>query len=124
MKLKETLLGCWALLCTLSPTAAVAQVSDCGMTLPTGEDSVRYARFREGAARAQRSRTAPAQGAAKTTATQTAQSIVWPGGEVYQFRGALCLTPEVLGKFHNAAGVLDKQLVHDWWDFEETIPEN
>lgn len=66
----------------------------------------------------------PAQGTAKTTATQTAQSIVWPGGEVYQFRVALCLTPEVLGKFHNAAGVLDKQLVHDWWDFEETITEN
>ena len=106
MKLKKTLLGRWTLLCTLSPTAAVAQVCDCG------------------AARAQRSRTAPAQGAAKANATQTAHSIVWSGGEVYQFRVALCLTPEVLGKFHNAAGVLDKQLVHDWWDFEETIPEN
>ena len=112
-------------LAALSPWQLRAQHIDCGCTDHlSGEDSVRYARFREGAARAQRSRTAPAQGAAKTTATQTAHSIVWPGGEVYQFRVAPCLTPEVLGKFHNAAGVLDKQLVHDWWDFEETIPEN
>lgn len=119
MKLKKMLLGCWALLCTLSPTAAVAQVCDCGMRLPTGEDSVRYARFWEGAARAQRARLAPAQGAAQATATQTAQGIVWPGGEVYQFRVALCLTPEVLGKFYNGEGVLDKQLVRDWWDETE-----
>ena len=84
MKLKETLLGCWALLCTLSPTAAVAQVCDCGMTLPTGEDSVRYARFREGAARAQRSRTAPAQGAAKAHATPTAHSLLRSGGKRHQ----------------------------------------
>ncbi len=119
MKLKKQLLQCLTLFCTLSPTAAVAQVCDCGMSLPSGLDSVRYARFWEGAAQAQRARLAQSNGAARTAATKAASSVVWPGGEVYQFRVALCITPEVLSKFYNSEGVLDKQLVHDWWDETE-----
>lgn len=93
------------------------QHHDCCQLPLTGIDSVRYQRFLEGAAKASALKVKSIKQNAVANAVPS--GIIHNSGEVYQFRVALCITPEVLDEFQNEEGVVDKQRVYDWWSDTE-----
>ena len=98
--------------CGLAATAPAlhaqheAHEHDCTV-LCTSADSARLQRLFAGARRAD----------TKSWPASTHEKVEAPirnSGEVYQFRLALCITPEVLDKFYDG-GQFSKQKVYDWW---------
>ena len=78
----------------------------CSVIYPTGQDSVALQRIMAGATYHRRQAVA-----AEGKAAEPARPI-FNSGEVYRFRVALLMTPEVLGDFANG----DPATVHAWWD--------
>ena len=78
----------------------------CSVIYPTGQDSVALQRIMAGATYHRRQAVA-----AEGKAAEPAKPI-FNSGEVYRFRVALLMTPEVLGDFANG----DPATVHAWWD--------
>ena len=98
--------------CGLAATAPAlhaqheAHEHDCTV-LCTSADSARLQRLFAGARRAD----------TKSWPAGTHEKVEAPirnSGEVYQFRLALCITPEVLDEFYDG-GQFSKQKVYDWW---------
>ena len=80
----------------------------CSIIRPTGEDSVRYARLLQSAPKA----VSNLRGADVTAQVEVP---IHNSGEVYQFRVALLITPEVLDEFNGG----DEATVMAWWDKAE-----
>lgn len=80
----------------------------CSIIRPTGEDSVSYARLLQSQPKAK----GKLRGAEVWT---SAEVPIYNSGEVYQFRVALLITPEVLDEFNGG----DEPTVMAWWDKAE-----
>lgn len=82
----------------------------CSVIYPTGEDSVALQRILAGATYLRRQAVAAEGKAAEV------KKPIYNSGEVYRFRVALLMTPEVLGDFANG----DPTTVRTWWEKVET----